>query len=130
MVFRKDVKCPFDENALSSLLFMEEIHSKSVGNKEIIRTLIQKYSKLVEYYDIVKDPIKIYFMDKMQTILFNLKGKMDGEIHSAQNINKTRFHDGKNNKLMTSLKKIQKQNKNANFYEMRKNQLFKVNDFM
>ena len=33
--------------------------------------------KLVEYYDAVRDPIKIYFMDKMQQVILRFNKTID-----------------------------------------------------
>ena len=33
--------------------------------------MTEYYAKLIEYYDIKKDPVKFYFMDKMQKIVFD-----------------------------------------------------------
>ena len=62
---RKHFECPFDENKITTLLFLEESNVKARKDQNIIKKLVTTYAKLVEYYDTMKDPIKIYFMDKM-----------------------------------------------------------------
>ena len=62
---KKHFQCPFDKNKITTLLFLEESNQKSRKDQTIIKKLVSTYAKLVEYYDTMRDPIKIYFMDKM-----------------------------------------------------------------
>ena len=55
----------FDKNEISNLLFLEENFIKKPNSELIVQNLVEQYAKLIEYYDSIKDPIKLYFMDKM-----------------------------------------------------------------
>ena len=53
------------QEKISNLIFYEEeVHSKKC-TKFIIQSLTQYYSNLVEYYDNIKDPITLYFKEKI-----------------------------------------------------------------
>ncbi|KAL4446592.1 hypothetical protein ABPG74_005530 [Tetrahymena malaccensis] len=52
-----------------SILQYEEQLLDGQFNREIVENLISLYAQCVEFYDSVKDPIKFYFLEKMQIIL-------------------------------------------------------------
>jgi hypothetical protein len=90
------VNKPFDKNSIASLLFLEETNSKYLKEKKITNQLIEMYVKLIEYYDRVQDPIKIYFIEKMQRVVINFNKspnfKTKEEIYNKQS-NKEKFND-------------------------------------
>lgn len=61
---------PFRKQDISVLLMLEESNNKNMHEKSIVNQLIDIYAKLVEFYDANQDPIRYYFMDKMQTTIF------------------------------------------------------------
>ena len=65
-----------DEQYITKLVLLED---DLLNNKYTIKTmqeLVSIYTSLIEYYDGVKDPIKTYFMEKIQILLSN-KAAMD-----------------------------------------------------
>jgi hypothetical protein len=122
---------PFDENGITSLLFLEESHEKYRKDKGIIKQLIESYAKLVEFYDTMKDPVKLYFMDKMQSVLVNYNKrenqnfsnnhkKQRDEININKNENQMENNIKNNNSLSTSIP-MQFLKKSDKFYELRRN---------
>jgi hypothetical protein len=80
---KRKIEFPFDENDISSLLFLEENYIDNPNEKTIVTQLVEKYAALIEYYDSQKDPIKLYFMDKMQSTVFKFnKSKEKAEAES------------------------------------------------
>ena len=57
---------PLQPEDISKLLLLEDSHKKDKQNNQVVSQLIELYSKLVEHYDLGQDPIKAYFVDKMQ----------------------------------------------------------------
>ncbi|CAK77285.1 unnamed protein product (macronuclear) [Paramecium tetraurelia] len=66
---RKSKIAPLTLQFFEVLTKLEEGFHIKVLDKSKINTLIQKYAQLVEYYDFYKDPIKNYFLDKIQFVL-------------------------------------------------------------
>ena len=48
---KKHFSCPYDENKITTLLFLEESNAKDQRDQTIIKKLVSIYAKLVEYYD-------------------------------------------------------------------------------
>ena len=71
MASRRKIKLspPLNKKDVSVLLLLEEDAAKNNKDKSLTKKLISEYSKLIEYYDFQKDPIKHYFIDKMQSII-------------------------------------------------------------
>ena len=63
-------KFPFNNKQISELIILEEKNSDNYQDKTIMAQLINIYTQLVEYYDSMSDPIKIYFVEKMQNVIF------------------------------------------------------------
>ena len=59
---------PYDENIISSLLYLED-NLKQKPSTTLIKKTVQIYARLVEFFDEMKDPMKLYFIDKMQSVL-------------------------------------------------------------
>mgnify|MGYP003591376427 FL=1 len=60
-----------DEQYITKLVLRED---DLLNNKYTIKTmqeLVSIYTSLIEYYDGIKDPIKTYFMEKIQILLSN-----------------------------------------------------------
>ena len=60
-----------DEQYITKLVLLED---DLLNNKYTIKTmqeLVSIYTSLIEYYDGIKDPIKTYFMEKIQILLSN-----------------------------------------------------------
>ncbi|CAD8070248.1 unnamed protein product [Paramecium sonneborni] len=66
---RKSKLVPLTLEFFSAVTKLEEGFHFKVLDKSKINTLIQKYAQLVEFYDFQKDPIKNYFLDKIQFVL-------------------------------------------------------------
>lgn len=60
-----------DKNVLHTLLMQEDDLLMQRGNLQTITDLTKIYSDLIEYYDNRKDPITIYFKEKIQILLSN-----------------------------------------------------------
>lgn len=74
------VRFPLDEADVSTLLILEDANNRDPYDKAVAGRLIEKYSKLVEFYDLAQDPIKAYFVDKMQLTVSRLhKSKQKAE---------------------------------------------------
>ncbi|KAL4496190.1 hypothetical protein ABPG72_012927 [Tetrahymena utriculariae] len=58
-----------DRQVFMSILQYEELLLDGQFNREIVENLISLYAQCVEFYDSLKDPIKFYFLEKMQIIL-------------------------------------------------------------
>ncbi|EAR89332.2 hypothetical protein TTHERM_00372490 (macronuclear) [Tetrahymena thermophila SB210] len=58
-----------DRQLFMSILQYEELLLDGQFNREIVENLISLYAQCVEFYDSIKDPIKFYFLEKMQIIL-------------------------------------------------------------
>ena len=65
-------KFPLSQTEINGLIVLEAENSRDPHNKELISEMIDKYAKLVEFYDSQQDPIKAYFVEKMQVIISNL----------------------------------------------------------
>lgn len=61
-----------DAEIVKKVLLLEDLLAKASDNRTISSQLISMYAEMVEYYDHKKDPIKIYFLDKMQNTISNL----------------------------------------------------------
>ena len=75
--FKKEF--PFKKQDISVLLMLEDSSHKPETDKGVVNKLVDIYAKLVEFYDANQDPIKFYFIDKMQSAIFQfnkLKQKM------------------------------------------------------
>lgn len=68
--FKKSKKFPFTPQEITKLLFLEQANKENDCDKKTVNELVELYTKLVQFYDTKKDPIKGYFMDKMQTSIF------------------------------------------------------------
>ncbi|CAD8158571.1 unnamed protein product [Paramecium octaurelia] len=66
---RKSKISQLNTEFFSTLTTLEEGFHIKVLTRAKINILIQKYAQLVEYYDFHKDPIKNYFLDKIQFVL-------------------------------------------------------------
>ena len=66
---KKDSIKPLDELFFVKLLQLEDCIIKKILTTSIINQLVNLYGKCVEYYDTIKDPIKIYFLEKIQITL-------------------------------------------------------------
>ena len=139
-------KNPFDRNGITSLLFLEDTNLKHYKEKTIVKQLVEIYVKLIEYYDMVKDPIKTYFMDKMQRIIINYnksKSKINAETYIKKNLNPKRVSSllklntksSKNNTKLYELrrlkiqKEIQMNNEIDKKTELRKSYLEEIQKF-
>ncbi len=60
-----------DSDVLHSLLMQEDDLLMQRGNLQTITELTRIYSDLIEYYDNKKDPITVYFKEKIQMLLSN-----------------------------------------------------------
>jgi transposase-like protein len=63
---------PMDKASIHKLLYLEETNLKLKYDKKVIALLVGYYAKLIEYYDTVRDPMKDYFIEKMQSVMFSL----------------------------------------------------------
>ena len=61
---------PLTKEDVSVLLLLEEDLSKNSSEKTVAKKLMAIYSQLVEFYDFKKDPIKAYFIDKLQSVIY------------------------------------------------------------
>lgn len=77
---------PLNEEEVAKLLYLEEQQSTDKHKEKVVAQMTEYYAKLIEYYDIKKDPIKFYFMDKMQKIVFDFN-KTDDKLISESIIN-------------------------------------------
>lgn len=59
------------EEQISNLVLMEEEFINRTASLQTIQDLTKVYSDLIEYYEAKKDPIKTYFIEKIQIILSN-----------------------------------------------------------
>ena len=73
----KHGRSPLKSKEVSLLILLEEKSQQKSSDKKSIKSLIDIYAKLIEFYDLVHDPIKNYFMDKMQSAIFNFNIKMN-----------------------------------------------------
>lgn len=100
------------EEAISNIVMMEEELINRTGSLQTIQDLTKLYSDLIEYYESKNDPIKTYFMEKIQIVLSNKETlqllnipNQDEEIEKYQ----------KRNKISMNMKK-ELRNKMANFH--------------
>lgn len=105
---------PFNINDISTLLEMEDKLKKNEKKNFIIPLLIQSYAKLIEFYDERKDPIKIYFLDKMQSILCGENPELEDNTESEKKIFETE-------KKVIEIKKVKKKIEIVNKIEKKKN---------
>lgn len=63
---------PMDKSSVSKLLYLEESNTKMNNDKTVISMLVGYYAQLIEYYDTLRDPMKMYFIEKMQAIMFSI----------------------------------------------------------
>ena len=82
-------KNPYDRNSITSLLFLEDTNKAHSKEKSIVKQLVEIYVKLIEYYDMIKDPIKTYFIDKMQRVVVNYN-KSSTKLNAENFITKNR----------------------------------------
>ena len=61
---------PFKKEDILMLLMLEDSNSKSSADKGVVNKMVDTYAKLVEFYDAKQDPIMFYFIDKMQSTIF------------------------------------------------------------
>ena len=61
---------PLNSHGISELLLLEEKNGENQADTKVMGQLIGLYSQLVEFYDSVADPIKMYFVDKMQSVIY------------------------------------------------------------
>lgn len=121
---KRSLPFPFSENGISSLLFLEESYQKNSNEKKIVTQLVERYAALIEFYDSRKDPIKLYFMDKMQTTVFNFnKSKQKAEADNY--FEKIKEKNDKNTKrssnLFKPMKKYEKEISNGKqLFDIRK----------
>ena len=59
------------EEAIANLITMEEDITNKSASLNTIQELIKIYSDLIEYYEYKNDPMKTYFMEKIQIVLSN-----------------------------------------------------------
>ena len=57
---------------VKQLLILEDLREKNCTSAVVLGRLVEIYSRLVEHFDNIKDPIKTYFLDKMQNNIANL----------------------------------------------------------
>ena len=60
-----------DINYITNLVLLEEELINGKYTLKTIQDLVSIYTSLIEYYDGIKDPIKTYFMEKIQILLSN-----------------------------------------------------------
>lgn len=63
---------PLGQCGVFELVTMEDQVAKNPHDAELVGRVIERYTVLVEYYDGMQDPIKAYFLDKMQSAALNL----------------------------------------------------------
>ena len=84
---------------------MEDKLKKQEKKMFIIPILMQSYAKLIEFYDEKKDPIKIYFLDKMQSILCNQNSELEEEEEKPIIKNKIKFEKKEKRRTLKNTKK-------------------------
>ena len=125
---KRSLQFPFNENGISSLLFLEESYEKNSNEQKIVSQLVEKYAALIEYYDSKKDPIKLYFMDKMQATVFNYnksKEKVEADDYFEKinelNIQKKYKNKKRSSNLFKPMKKYEKEISNGKqLFDIRK----------
>ena len=132
---RPIINYPHTENDVSSILFLEENYLKDKKNKKILTKLIEKYTKLISFYDAIKDPIKLYFIDKMQTIFFDrdlfLKKSKNKNFKNPGHGETEKIMESRNKSILKTLKIIDKDIFNGKkIYDLRKNQKIKKFHFL
>lgn len=123
---------PYTENDISSILFLEENYLKDKKNKTILTALVQKYTKLISFYDANKDPIKLYFIDKMQTLFFDVEFILKrSKLKNTKIPENEKIMKSRNKSIFKTLNIIDKDLLNGTkVYELRKNQKIKKFNFM
>ena len=76
---------------ISKLLLLEDSHKKDKHNNQVVSQLIELYTRLVEYYDLRQDPIKAYFVDKMQSCVLRFN-RVEEKQKSEKFIRKLKRH--------------------------------------
>lgn len=59
---------PFDRTKVSSMVGLEDRYHQKKYDIKLLDDLCKLYSDLVEYYDVKGDPIKYYFLEKIQAV--------------------------------------------------------------
>ena len=88
---------PFKQKGINNLLFLEDLSTKKNAKNKFIKELIENYAQLIEFYDAMKDPIRFYFIDKIQALIlnFNLKKNLES-IENFKNKKNENFDSFKN----------------------------------
>lgn len=73
---------PLDEKQVASLILLEEANISDPLDQGIVHQLASLYSRLLEFYDSLGDPVKLYFTNRLQSALARaadtrFKGKAD-----------------------------------------------------
>ena len=73
---------PLDEKQVASLILLEEANLSDPLDQGIVHQLAALYSRLLEFYDSLGDPVKLYFTNRLQSALARAadtrhKGKAD-----------------------------------------------------
>ena len=67
---RKEMsRLPIDLALVRRLIILEDLSTQGEFNQSISTQIVEIYAQLVEYFDHKKDPIKVYFLDKMQNTI-------------------------------------------------------------